>query len=660
MGDLNVSAYHDQEALRRFTRQLLQDVRALEHMLDRGDFETGLRRIGAEQELFLVDDHYNPAPVVEEVLARNTDPRVVTELTKFNLEFNLDPLDFGGDALGRMEAQIVELLASVRQTVNSVGADVVMCGILPTIHLSDLTLDNLTPRPRYFALDEAIQRLRGGAGQFQIRGTDELFVKHDGMMMEGCNTSFQTHFQVDPQNFAAYYNIAQLVAAPVLAVGTNSPLLFGKDLWRETRIALFQQAVDTRSSNLYLREMSPRVHFGTRWVKESVAELYKEDVSRFRVILAPDSGDDDPFAVLQAGGVPRLRSLMLHNGTVYRWNRPVYGISVDADGRERPHLRIENRILPAGPTAADEVANAALWFGLVSALFAHVGDVSKVMRFDDARANFVGAARQGLGATFTWLDGERHPASTLLRDVLIPMAADGLALAGVAGADIERYMGILDARVASGQNGAEWMVRSMATMRDTTPTSTRAERLAALVGAMVKHQTANTPVHEWAHATIDDGRRSRRLERTRVEHFMTTDLFTVHEDELVDLVACLMDWQRIRHVLVEDEAHRLVGIVSHRSLLRYLVRTPIADPASQAAAREVPVHEVMVRDVVTVTPETPTHDAIRLMREKGVGALPVLRDGQLVGLITERDFVEIAGQILERQWAEGAVEGAEA
>ncbi len=656
MGDLNVSQFHDQDGLRHFTRQLLQDVRALEYMLERGDFETGQRRIGAEQELFLVDDHFNPAPIVEDVLARNTDPRVVTELTKFNLEFNLDPLDFGGDALGRMEAQIVELLASVRETVKSVGGDVVMCGILPTIHLSDLTLDNLTPRPRYFALDEAIQRLRGGAGQFQIRGTDELFVKHDGMMMEGCNTSFQTHFQVDPENFAAYYNIAQLVAAPVLAIGTNSPLLFGKDLWRETRIALFQQAVDMRSSNLYLREMSPRVHFGSRWVKESVAELYKEDVSRFRVLLASDSQDEDPFTSLAEGRVPRLRSLMLHNGTVYRWNRAVYGISKNADGSESPHLRIENRILPAGPTAADEVANAALWFGLVSALYAHLGDVSDKMRFDDARANFVAAARQGLGATFTWLDGGRHPASRLLRDVLIPLADEGLALAGVSDADRSRYMGILDARVASGQNGAEWMIRSMATMRETAPTSTRAERHSSLVGAMIEHQTANTPVHEWPPATIDDGRRARRLERTRVEHFMTTDLFTVHGDELVDLVACLMDWQRIRHVLVEDEQHKLIGIVSHRSLLRYLVRTPIADPASESAAREVPVREIMVTDVVTVTPETPTYDAMRLMREKGVGALPVLRDGQLVGLITERDFVEIAGQILERQWSDGAVE----
>ncbi len=639
MGDHNVTGAQDPDALRRFTRQLLQDVRALEYLLQEGAFESGARRIGAEQELFLVDDHFNPAPVVEAVMARNTDPRVVTELTKFNLEFNIDPAEFGGAALSSMERQIVDTLASVRQTVRAEGADVVMCGILPTIHLSDLSTDNLTPLPRYYALDEAIQRLRGGPGQIQIRGTDELFVRHDGMMMEGCNTSFQTHFQVDPEHFAAYYNVAQLVAGPVLAVGCNSPLLFGKDLWRETRIALFQQAVDTRSSNLYLREMSPRVHFGTRWVKDSVTELYKEDVSRFRGILAPDTDEEDPFVVLGRGELPKLRALMLHNGTVYRWNRAIYGVSGD-----KPHLRIENRILPAGPTAADEIANAAFWYGLVAGLMLEVGDVTTRIRFDDARTNFVSAARQGLGATFTWLDGLRMAAPQLIREHLIPLAHRGLEAAGIVAEDRDRYLGLLDARVASGQNGAEWQISSLRQMRDDSPSSTRAERLAALVGAMIEQQQTNEPVHTWPLARVAQARRSRRLEKTRVEHFMATDLYTVHEDELVDLVACLMDWQRIRHVLVEDEQHRLVGLVSHRSLLRYLVNSPLG-----LEARRVPVSEIMVRDVITVTPETPTQEAIQLMRKHGVGALPVVRDGYLAGLITERTFIEIAGQILERE-----------
>ena len=644
MGDQHVTRAHDEAALRRFTRNLLQDVRALEYMLREGHFETGARRIGAEQELFLVDDRYNPASAVEAVLERAEDERVVSELAKFNLEFNLDPVEFGGDALRRMETQLDEMMAYVRGVVREVGADVVMCGILPTIHLSDLTVDHLTPMPRYYALYDVINRLRGGPGHFQIRGADELFVRHEGMLMEMCNTSFQTHFQVDPETFPAYYNVAQAIAAPVMAAACNSPYLFGKDLWRETRIALFQQAVDTRSANLYLREMSPRVHFGSRWVNESVAEIYKEDISRFRVLLAPDGEDDDPFEVLGRGGVPKLRSLMLHNGTVYRWNRAVYGVSTAEDGSKRPHLRIENRILPSGPTVVDEMANAALWFGLVSGMILRYGDVREHMAFATAKSNFVAAAREGLGATLEWPGGLRLSAPELLKRHLIPLAHEGLVASGIDRDDADRYLGVLNDRVEAMRNGADWQRASMARMREEEPGATRGERLAALVGGMIARQEGGAPGHTWSLAHVDEGRRERRLERTRVEHFMTTDLYTVHEDELLDLVACLMDWQHVRHVLVEDEAHRLVGLISHRSLLRHLVGRPSTEAP-------VPVRDVMVRDVVTVAPETSTLDAIRTMRDRSIGALPVLRDGQLVGIITERDFIDIAGQLIEREMA---------
>lgn len=647
MGDQNVSRYQDDASLRRFTRQLLQDVRALEYMLREGRFETGARRIGAEQELFLVDEHFNPMPAIEAVLGASKDERVVSELAKFNLEFNLDPHAFGGTALSQMEAQLHELMAYVRQLARSVGSDVVMCGILPTLHLTDLTVDNLTPMPRYYALHEVINRLRGGAGQFQIRGTDELFVRHEGMLMEMCNTSFQTHFQVDPDTFPLYYNMAQTVAGPVMALSANSPLLFGKDLWRETRIALFQQAVDTRSANLYLREMSPRVHFGSRWIDESVTELYKEDISRFRVLLAPDHDEPDPFDVLDAGGVPRLKALGLHNGTVYRWNRAVYGVSTNAEGVEVPHLRIENRIMPSGPSIPDEMANSAFWFGLVSGMILRYGDIRQHMAFHTAKSNFVNAARLGLGATLTWVDGVRLPAPELILHHLIPIAHEGLMAAGVAASDADRYLGLVEQRVKKGVNGAEWQLASLNRMRHETPGATRSEMLTALVAGMVTRQEAGTPVAEWDLASIAEGRRAPRLDKTRVEHYMTTDLYTVHEDELVDLVASLMDWQHIRHVLVEDEEHRLVGLVSHRSLLRYLVLAPRVED------RFASVKDIMHTDVVTVAPDTLTSDAVRLMREKGIGALPVVRDGQLVGIVTERDFIAIAGQLLDAQMEEG-------
>jgi len=644
MGQHDIQQSTGEGALRAFTRHLIQDVRALEYMIAQGRFETGTRRIGAEQELFLVDDRWQPAPIVNEVLEQADDERLVTELARFNLEFNMDPSPFGGTSLREMEEELSGTLDYACETVRSVGGDIVLAGILPTVHLSDLALDNMTPSPRYYALNDALMNLRGGPAQFQIRGVDELFVKHDSIMLEGVNTSFQTHFQVAPDEFARFYNIAQVVAAPCLAAATNSPLLFGKRLWRETRIALFQQAVDTRSSNLYLREMSPRVHFGTGWVEESVMEIFKEDISRFHVILTTEL-NEDPFEVLQKGGVPDLQALQLHNGTVYRWNRPCYGMT---DGE--PHLRIENRILPSGPTPADEVANAALWFGLVSGLAERYDDIREVITFPRVKSNFVAAAREGLASQFAWLEGQRQvPAHELILDDLLPMAEDGLRASGVDEADVDRYLGIIYERVKTGQTGSQWQLDSLDAMKEKSG-GKRAERLTALVAAMVDRQTGGDPVHEWPLARMSEGAPRERMERTRVEHYMATDLFTVHENEPVEFVACLMDWQRIRQVLVEDEQHRLVGLVSHRSLLRYLAERN-ADRDREAAP--VPVREVMVEDPVSVSPEMPTAEAVALMRERQIGALPVVREDQLVGIVTERDFIEIAGQLLDDSFEEG-------
>ena len=634
MGEHHVLPEQDQASLRRFTRQLLRDVRALEKMLEEGMFETGVRRIGAEQELFMIDERWQPAGVIEEVLREIDDPRIVTELMKFNLEFNLAPHRFDGNCLREMEKQIVSTMEYVREIVSRVGCQVVMAGILPTITLSDLELDNMTPSPRYRALNDAISRLRGGPAELHIRGTDELYIKHDSITLEGCNTSFQTHFQVHPDEFASLYNVAQTVAAPVLAASTNSPTLFGKRLWRETRIALFQQAVDTRSSNLYLREMSPRVHFGNHWVDESVLEIFKEDISRFRVLLT--AGEvEDPFAVLERGEVPALRALQLHNGTVYRWNRVCYGVT-----EGRPHFRIENRILPSGPTAVDEVANAALWFGLVSGLSREHPDIRSVMEFDDAKSNFVAAARLGLGSQMTWLKGSRVPAHELICNELLPLAEDGLRASGIEGQDIDRYLGVIRERVESRRTGSQWQLDSLSAMKKE---GTRSERLSAIVAATVKRQKEGAPVHEWPLAELRDGLIARRMEKTRVEQYMSTDLITVNEEELVELVACLMDWQRIRHVLVEDHDHRLVGLVTHRNLLRFLAENGDRD----RTLSEIPVRDIMVKDPIAVSPDTPTVEAVRIMRKHRIGSLPVVRDGRLIGLITETDFIHIAGELLD-------------
>ncbi len=299
MGEQNVvDAAGESEKLREFMQHLLQDLRALEKMIDAGMIEEGVRRIGAEQELFLVDRDGRPAPVITQMLDRIRDPHFVTEVARFNLEFNLDPLPFGGDCLSRLERQTDEFLTRVREAGREIGVHPVLVGILPTIRKSDLGLENMTPNPRYFALNRALTALRGKNYEISIKGVDELMVQHDSVMVEACNTSFQIHWQVGASEFAKMYNIAQAITGPVLAAATNSPMLFGKRLWHETRIAVFQQAVDTRGSHTHMRERSPRVDFGRSWVRESILEMHREDVARFRTLLGLEV-NEDPFEVLR-------------------------------------------------------------------------------------------------------------------------------------------------------------------------------------------------------------------------------------------------------------------------------------------------------------------------------------------------------------------------
>jgi CBS domain-containing protein/gamma-glutamyl:cysteine ligase YbdK (ATP-grasp superfamily) len=633
VGSHEIERELDADRLRRFTKKLLTDLRAIESMLDAGAIESGVRRIGAEQELFLVSSRWGAAYNNLEILQDLADDdHFTTELGRFNLEFNLDPMMWGGDCLSQMESQLDTLLGRVRQAAEAHGAEVVMTGILPTLEKSDLTLAQMTPKPRYFALNEAMTRLRGGAYIFHLKGQDELKLTHDSVMLEAANTSFQVHFQTGPEEFARLYNIAQAVAAPVLAAATNSPLLFGKRLWRETRIALFQQSVDTRAPTSHIREQSPRVRFGKGWIDDSVIEIFQEDVSRFRVLLAADV-DEDPFTVLRAGGVPSLQALRLFNGTIYRWNRPCYGIS-----EGKPHLRIENRVLPAGPSLVDEVANAALWLGLMSGVVEQHRDIRQVLTFDQVKENFVAAARLGLGAHLWWVGQKDVPARELLLEELIPLARHGLELGHLRSEDIDRYLGVLTERVQSGRTGSQWLLDSYGATRQQ---GTRAERLAAIVAATVRRQKEAAPVHTWPLAGIDEagGWQAHYLQ---LGQFMTTDLFTVNEDELVDLAASMMEWRKIRHVPVEDAQHRLVGLVTHRTILRLLARDPDTLHGSS-----VPVSQIMERNLVTAAPTMSTLEAINLMRLHKVGCLPVVEGDRLVGIVTERDFMNVAGQLLE-------------
>jgi len=452
-------------------------------------------------------------------------------------------------------------------------------------------------------------------------------------MMESCNTSFQVHFQTSPADFVSHYNLAQAITAPVLAAAVNSPLLFGHRLWQETRVALFQHSTDARSRPQLARSQPTRVSFGENWLEHSVIALFHDQISRFRPIMITQP-DEDPFQVLARGGTPLLSALRMHNGTVWRWNRACYGV---ADGVA--HLRIENRALPSGPTVLDEIANSAFFAGLMLALPEEYGDIAKRMTFDDAKANFFAAARHGLSAQFNWIDGKSHSAPSLILDHLRSLASQGLESAGVDTSDIDSYLGVIDERVKSGRTGAQWMLRSLAAPGP----GSKDMRYRTLTSTMLQQQKEGRPVHTWPIIEATENEDWRQSYQT-VGQFMATDLFTLRPDDLVDLAASVMDWRHIRHVPVEDEEGRLVGLVTHRALLRLLSRRTQAEIANPLTVREI-----MKTDPVTVSSTTTTLEAMELMRRNRVGCLPVVDEDQLVGIVTSYDFLDASARLFKDQ-----------
>ena len=627
MGEHNVEQY-DEKKSQAFVKALLNDLRALAFMLEDGRVESGVTRIGAEQEMFLVNREMRPAPVSIEVLKKTEDARLTTEIARFNLEANLTPRRLRGTCFREMERELRELIAKTRAGAAELGADVLLSGILPTLKQSDLTLENISPVARYYELDRGVIRLRGGPLSIHIKGLDELQITHDNIMMESCNTSFQVHFQTSPADFVSDYNLAQAITAPVLAVAVNSPLLFGNRLWQETRVALFQHSTDARSRPQLARSQPTRVSFGESWLQQSVIALFHEQISRFRPIMITQP-DEDPFHVLARGEMPTLSALQMHNGTVWRWNRACYGT---ADGIA--HLRIENRALPSGPTVVDEIANAAFFAGLMLALPEEYGDISARMSFDEAKSNFFRAARHGLDAQFNWIDSQSYSVSSLILDHLLPLARQGLTSAEIETDDVNKYLGIIEERASSRQTGARWMLRSYASLGD----APKDERQRKLASTMLACQKKEEPVHRWPVVKVSSSDDWEQGYRT-IGQFMSTDLFTVQPDDLIDFAASVMDWRHIRHVPVEDGEGRLVGLVSHRNLVHLL--------SQGVREKTVTVREIMVTNPITVSPSMPTLEAIEIMREKAIGCLPVVEGDQLVGIVTSFDFLEASARLFQ-------------
>jgi gamma-glutamyl:cysteine ligase YbdK (ATP-grasp superfamily) len=476
------------EDRRVYADKLRRSLDALTWMLRERMFEAGPSQLGLEIELDLVGGRMAPSMRNAQVLDAITGPDWETELGRFNLELNVPPRPLTGNALAELEQQLRASLNTADQQARGTGSRLVMIGILPTLGEQHMSEAALSANERYRVLNEQIFAARGEDVRIQIDGAEQLLTYAGTITPEAACTSVQLHLQVSPDDFAGYWNAAQAMAGVQVALAANSPFLFGRQLWHETRITLFQQATDTRPDQLKRRGVRPRVWFGEHWIT-SVLELFEENNEFFPALL-PICDDEDPLAALEGGAVPQLGEMSLHNGTVYRWNRPVYAVTGG-----RPHLRVENRVLPAGPSVADIMANAAFFYGLVRFLAEEQDPVWTQLPFAAAEDNLRKAARHGLDARLSWPGLGEQPAADLVTRHLLPLAREGLRRWDIDASSAGRLLGIIEQRCLTGQTGAAWQIGTVAAL--TRQGASREQALSAMTERYIEHMHTNEPVHTW-------------------------------------------------------------------------------------------------------------------------------------------------------------------
>ncbi|MDC8006334.1 CBS domain-containing protein [Aureisphaera galaxeae] len=618
MGEQKVKTGLHDKGRAEFIKHLLSDIDALELMLEKGLIEDDIVRIGSEQEFCLVTRHWRPSNKAEEILSAINDPHFTTELALFNLEINLDPIELKGDCFEKVESQLKNLLQKAAEAAKEYDAKVLLTGILPTISKKELEFHYMTPHQRYWALNDMLKELRGDDFTLHIKGVDDLTLIHDSVLFEACNTSFQMHLQVPPHDFISSFNWAQAISGPILGISTNSPLLLGRELWHETRVALFQQSIDTRHSSYALKNQQARVSFGTDWEKGSIAEIFKNDVAQHEVILSREI-ETNSLEMIKNGHIPKLHALNIHNGTIYKWNRPCYGV-----GGGKPHIRIENRHIPSGPTTLDEMATFAFWVGLMMGRPKKFDDMPSVMDFREAKANFIKAARTGKYSVLSWM-GRPISVKDLILIELLPIAYQGLEKMGIDKGSIQKYLRIIENR-ARGITGSQWIITNY---RKLNQIMKKDDALRMLTKALYQNQESGKPVNDWPSVPIEnDLAKSSHL----VGHIMSTQLFTVQENDLANLAVRIMQWKNIHHVPVKNQDNEISGILTWTHMKRHE-----AEPAENSLKT---VEEIMEKNVTTVVPETPISEAIGIMKQNEFGCLPVVREKELVGIITIKDVIQ--------------------
>ena len=600
-----------------FISQLTADIHALERLIHE-DLLEDYDRIGAEQEFCLVDENFRANPINQKILQKIKKHGFVTEIAKFNMELNIEPIDLGKTALRKMEQVLLDKMQVAQNVAQKHNSDIILTGILPTVRKYDLRFNNITNHQRYFDLCNAISESRGKKYKIRISGLDELIFQHDSPLIEGCNTGFQFHLQIAPKSFHRMYNFAQLIAAPVLATSVNSPMLFGKRLWNETRIAVFQQATDTRIIGNYHLESLPRVTFGNSWLKKSLIEIFKEDITRYKILLKSLNPTRQKRIIKN---LPKLSALTLHNSTVYRWNRPCYGIY-----KKQPSIRIENRMLPAGPTIVDEIANSTFWLGLL--MFyknSEITDLEKIMKFDDARINFYAAAQQGIDATFKWF-GKRIDARKLILNELIPKAAIGLSSINIHPKDIDKYLNIIKERSATRQNGARWIIDSYDQLNSKF---SKQNTLTTITSEIIRNQKKNIPVHTWQKPinSVVINNPSKLL----IEECMERDITSIQEDEVFELAWQINKWTRQNYMIVVNQKGHITGILDYNTF---------TSEKNEKNRKKIMVKKIMKKKPKTISPNITIEETLQIMEKIKTNTLPVVEDQLFIGIIQKDKLIQ--------------------
>lgn len=616
MGNLQVSGFSRKKDKSSYIHHLIGDLQALDHLIKNDLLERSPVRIGAEQEFCLINSSFLPVNNSMEILKELNDPHFTTEMGLYNLELNLDPLELKASCFSQLHRSLKTYLEKVKLITRNHNASLILTGILPTLRLQHIAEDHMTPIPRYLALNKAIKESRKQDFWIHIKGVDEVNLVHDSVMLEACNTSFQMHLQIDPHDFLNKYNWAQTIAGPVLSACVNSPLLFGRELWSETRIALFNQSTDTRANSFVLNERQARVSFGSHWERKGISDIFKDNISRFRSLLT--SGfEEDSMQQLADGKMPKLEALNLHNGTVYRWNRLCYGTV-----NEKPHLRIECRYIPSGPSLTDEVANMAFWVGLMMGQPKELKNIHEKEDFRNVRNNFYKAARTGLDSIFSWRD-KHIPAKELLLNELLPMARNGLIQAGISMDDIEHYLGIIEHRLKT-WNGSEWIIKSYRSLQEAKKPL---EALQVLTAYIYENQQKDLPVSDWK-ILEPDTHTNFQIKRI-VKHNMNTNIYSVDPNDSLELVINMMLWNNIHHMPVINPKKEIIGLLSWKDVKEY---------SGKAEDQQLLVKDVMKKDLVTTNQDQSLEEAAELMKKHGIGCLPVLHRNRLIAILTKNDL----------------------